>query len=194
MDMVNMVNLTKHLINLVTKDGKTVAIAPSGTEARVAEDRTPMDTILTEDGEEIAISTVSYGAVTDLPDPQAETIYITSYMVREAVGATRPDVYSPGPLVRDEAGAIVGCEGLTGSSNAPIENQILRFLASRGITGVKNHGGDDPLIFSLKFDGSYGKGGIAFDRNEMIGQNLHFEFRTQEFSKSYPTGYEHEND
>ena len=33
--------------------------------------------------------------------------------------APRPDVYAPGELVRDEAGRVVGCRGLTASVDCP---------------------------------------------------------------------------
>lgn len=58
------------------------------------------------------LSRTSYGAVEGLPEPKAGVIYIVSALVRAAVPG-RLDVASPGELVRDAAGAVVGCKGLS---------------------------------------------------------------------------------
>lgn len=97
------VNLTPHPINIV--DGPT--IPPSGEAARVTVTREQVDAI---DG--IPIYSSTYGEVEGLPAPAAGVRYIVSGLVRSAV-PNRADVYSPGELVRDDAGRVVGCRGLT---------------------------------------------------------------------------------
>ena len=59
----------------------------------------------------IALSRVTFGEVTGLPDPVEGTLYIVSALVRSALPA-RTDLASPGDLVRDAAGAVIGCKGL----------------------------------------------------------------------------------
>lgn len=56
-----------------------------------------------------------------LPEPEAGTVLIASAMVADAV--RRPDVMSPGELVRNEAGQPIGCKGLTAYANPPSTNQ-----------------------------------------------------------------------
>lgn len=61
---------------------------------------------------DISISAVEYGNVSVLPAPQEETIFVTSALVAAAV-KDREDVFSPGPLLRDDSGKPIGCLGLT---------------------------------------------------------------------------------
>lgn len=68
-------------------------IPPSGSVARCAATSTPA------------------GAVEGLPDPSTGILFIVSALVRSAVPA-RADVASPGDLVRDAAGAVIGCRNL----------------------------------------------------------------------------------
>jgi len=134
---MDFINLTPHALNIHTTEG-VFTLAPSGTVARVATVNTaaaPVDITrtaahgecggcgeaLTSSGEgcrceEIdtpwSIPTVktSYGEVTGLPEPVEGVIYVVSGMVASA--SPREDVMSPGDLVRDENGRIVGCWGL----------------------------------------------------------------------------------
>jgi hypothetical protein len=96
------VNLTPHPIVIV--DGPTVP--PSGTVARVTSSSINVRII---DG--VAFSRVSFGEVVGLPDPVPGDTFIVSAMVRSAV-PHRDDVASPGDLVRDDAGNVIGCRGL----------------------------------------------------------------------------------
>ena len=59
----------------------------------------------------VSVRTRTTGAVVGLPDPKAGVVYVVSGMVRSALEG-RPDVFSPGPLVRDASGRPVGCRGL----------------------------------------------------------------------------------
>jgi len=104
---MNFVNLTPHALNIIEEDGTTVYTLPaSGQIARVEVERT-VDFVM--DGIEV-FSTV-YGEVTGLPERQRDTAYIVSALVAQA--AKRSDVYSPGELVRNGDGHVIGCRGLT---------------------------------------------------------------------------------
>ena len=103
--MTTFVNLTPHVINVIGEGGTTV-IPTAGTVARVSVNYT---TLRVEGGAEMLRP--EFGEVLDLPEPQEGVIYIVSGMVRSAV-PDRLDVVSPGPLVRDEQGRPIGCEGL----------------------------------------------------------------------------------
>ena len=96
------INLTPHAIVVV--DGGT--IPASGIVARCSSKSEPA-------GEHsgVALTRVSFGAVEGLPDPEPGVLYIVSGLVRSAV-PSRSDVASPGDLVRDAAGAVVGCRNL----------------------------------------------------------------------------------
>jgi hypothetical protein len=59
----------------------------------------------------VEIKRVTYGRVDDLPAREAGVVYIVSALVR-AAEPDRGDLASPGGLVRDDAGVIVGCEYL----------------------------------------------------------------------------------
>ena len=95
-------NLTPHAIVLV--NGPT--LPPSGSIARCASSSTPAG----EHGGVALVRTV-FGAVEGLPEPEAGVVFVVSALVRAAV-PHRSDVASPGDLVRNEAGAVVGCRNL----------------------------------------------------------------------------------
>lgn len=99
------VNLTPHDINVVKADGSTMSIPKSGNVARCAQSRQDVNVV---DG--VNISTTKFGDVQDLPEPQDGVWFITSALVRAGV-PHRKDVLSPGALVRDDAGNVIGCQG-----------------------------------------------------------------------------------
>lgn len=105
--MPTYINLTPHAINLHTADGSVQTFAPSGAIARAAETRASVGTL---DG--VAVELVSFGAVENLPAPQAGTFYIVSGLVL-AAAQDRPDLLAPGQPVRDDAGRVIGCKGWT---------------------------------------------------------------------------------
>lgn len=102
---MTMINLTPHAMNIKTADG-WVTVPPSGTVARVSSEATPAGSI---DG--VALSRVTFGEVTGLPEPVEGTILIVSALVRLALPA-RADLASPGEPVRDAMGVTGGCIGL----------------------------------------------------------------------------------
>ena len=103
---MNLVNLTPHAVTIVLPSGDTVTLPPSGTVARCS---TSSEVVGEVNG--IPVSRVSYGEVVGLPEATEGVIFIVSALVRSAV-PHRKDVASPGDLVRDAAGAVVGCKGL----------------------------------------------------------------------------------
>lgn len=99
------INLTPHEINIHLADGSIRSI-PSSGEARVASTSTPLPPF---DGVPLVRNT--YGAVTGLPAFVEGTLLIVSAMVASAL-PYRTDLASPGALVRDPEGRIIGCRTL----------------------------------------------------------------------------------
>ena len=91
-------------------DGPVVTIPPSGLVARCAVDRVQVDTVAV-DGITVPVNQTQFGAVTGLPDPQPDTIYIVSAVVAQAV-PDRPDVFIVDDAVRDDQGRIIGARAL----------------------------------------------------------------------------------
>jgi len=104
---VEFINLTPHDVNLILQDESTMTIPASGSIARVGSHVKQVGTI----GIIPVVKTVFDTVVTDLPDPQAGVIYLTSTLVAQAV-PDRIDVLVPADLRRDEAGRIIGCGAL----------------------------------------------------------------------------------
>lgn len=57
-----------------------------------------------------------FGEVTGLPDYEKGTYLLVSTMVREAL-PLRKDLVSPGQLLRNDKGEVIGCLGLVGNFN-----------------------------------------------------------------------------
>ena len=104
--MKTIINLTPHDIVIVGENSTSFCIPKSGTVARVESKSRSCGFF---DG--IPLSSVKFGAVTELPEYQPDTLLIVSAMVR-AAASDRPDLASPGELVRDAGGNVVGCRGL----------------------------------------------------------------------------------
>jgi hypothetical protein len=98
---MNIVNLTPHTIHL-----PNISIEPSGKVARCREFTGSAGVV---NGVDLIYR--KYGDVEDLPDPDPEIFYIVSMLVRQAL-PNRHDLGSPGDLVRDETGNIVGARNL----------------------------------------------------------------------------------
>lgn len=98
-------NLTPHPVVYTPATGSPLTFPASGTIARVSERHVQDDT----DGPHGLHTVVSvFGAVIGLPPPHAHSTLIVSGMVRAALPG-RTDLLSPGALLRDAAGTIVGC-------------------------------------------------------------------------------------
>ena len=100
------VNLTPHDITVILNaEGGSKTFAKSGTVARVSQVTAVAFTV---DG--INISTARFGPVVGLPEREEDTLYIVSAMVKSAATG-RTDLVSPGELVRDDSGNVIGCKG-----------------------------------------------------------------------------------
>jgi len=97
------VNLTPHAIHLIDSNNQMTTFMPDGTVARVS-----MTSTVVSNFNGIEIITQKPGPVVGLPDVCQDVIWIVSAMVRLACPA-RLDLVSPGDLVRDDQGNIVGC-------------------------------------------------------------------------------------
>jgi hypothetical protein len=105
--MKTLLNCTPHAVTI-----GGVSITPSGILPRVEIVRTKISDIITEAGNFPAY-TVASGKLTGLPEPDGDSIFIVSAMVRMHPDVShRDDLASPGILVRDEAGNIIGADGL----------------------------------------------------------------------------------
>lgn len=60
---------------------------------------------------EIPVMRTSFGEVTGLPEQENGVMLIVSAMVRAAL-PDRKDLVSPGDLVRDDQGRVIGCKSL----------------------------------------------------------------------------------
>ena len=109
---MKIVNLTPHALNLMPAGptGPVVTIPPSGIVARCATSRVQVASI-TVDGISVPVNQTRFGEVSDLPDPQPDTIYVVSALVAQAV-PYRQDVFIVDDAVRDEQGRIIGARAL----------------------------------------------------------------------------------
>ena len=111
--MVNFINLTPHTVNIYDDDGSLrMSIEPSGQVLRL-----PTRAWAAGDLDGISVVRLSYETPEDLPKPQEGTIYIVSGVMLEPLKEmgrldfVAPDT-SPGSVVRDESGRIVGVKRL----------------------------------------------------------------------------------
>ena len=103
--------MTPHAVALHRADGTTETIPPSGAVARVSQVATRVGSV-----SGVPVVTTRPGPVTGLPAFEADdgVGYIVSALVRIAL-PERIDLFSPADLVRDAAGAVVGCRSLEGN-------------------------------------------------------------------------------
>jgi hypothetical protein len=99
------INLTPHDITVIRASGDSTTFAKSGTIARVSQ-----ETVVARTVDGINISTATFGPVVGLPEREDDTLYIVSAMVKSA-STGRSDLVSPGELVRDIIGNVIGCKG-----------------------------------------------------------------------------------
>lgn len=112
--MTACVNLTPHALNVRALDGSTLVLPPSPNgAARVIYDRLPPEQVNIA-GHEIAVSVAgSPREIVGLPEPEEDVILIVAKAVADAAPASRGDLMSPGRLLRDADGTVIGCDGLT---------------------------------------------------------------------------------
>jgi hypothetical protein len=103
------VNLTPHDISVVSPVQSVKTYVKSGTIARVSQESAVAFTV-----DDVEISDVVYGEVIGLPDQSDGVYLIVSGMIKDAVkksGSVRTDIVSPGDLVRNSDGVVIGCKG-----------------------------------------------------------------------------------
>ena len=111
--MITYLNLTPHALYVKSVDGEYVTIPPAGDVARVVYDRLPPEQVRI-DGREVSVSVAgSPREIVGLPDPEPNTVLIVAKAVSDAAPASRGDLMSPGRLLRDAEGKVIGCDGLT---------------------------------------------------------------------------------
>jgi len=103
--MKTIINMTPHDI-VVVGENQSRTIPKSGPVARLNATSKCCGHF-----DNIALTSTAYGPVMGLPDYQPDTLLIVSAMVRAAL-PNRPDLASPGELVRDEQGNVIGCRNL----------------------------------------------------------------------------------
>lgn len=101
---MRIINLTPHTINLYRGEEMIMAIPSSG----VARVNSTSQVIGEING--FPIRRNVYGEITDLPDPEAGTIYVVSALVAQAA-KDRKDLLIVDDTVRNENGQIIGCRG-----------------------------------------------------------------------------------
>lgn len=103
-----LINLTPHVIRVLTDSGNYVDIPPDGRVPRLPMETKFRDKIPSPDGS-IEVHAVLYRAVQDLPEPVPDTFYIVSQLICKA--ANRADLVYPdsGPTaIRDTSGQVAG--------------------------------------------------------------------------------------
>ena len=110
MKQPTIINLTPHDVHVLL--GPSCAVfSQTGNIARVVQTLEHVTNLnLMEDKVCIPVHRVKYGAVDGLPEPKDNVVYIVSAIVKNAV-PNRKDLLSPGEVVRDKQGNIIGCNG-----------------------------------------------------------------------------------
>jgi hypothetical protein len=105
---MSVINMTPHPITICNTDGEVVRVYPKGEfTIRLAVKTVGGDPL--PDG--TPTSKTEFGQPEGLPEFQEGVFYIVSQIVKNAL-PERTDLLVPAEVVRDEAGAIVGCKSL----------------------------------------------------------------------------------
>jgi hypothetical protein len=108
---MKLINLTPHVITIHAGD-KTIVIKPSGIVARLMVARISLPTIEV-DGITIPIASTVLRDLVDMPPPTEGIWYVASALVaQKCAQLDREDTFSPGELLRNEEGVVIGCNGL----------------------------------------------------------------------------------
>ena len=99
---MKLINLTPHTIKITGHE----SVEPSGYIASV---NSHMNQIGDVNGVPVVVA--KNLGISNLPDPQPDTMFIVAGLVRMFV-PHRKDVCSPAKLLRNEHGAVVGCSAL----------------------------------------------------------------------------------
>lgn len=111
---IRYINLTPHALQVKSLDGGFITILPDAEgPARVIYDRLPPEQV-TIGGSEVAVAVAGpVREIVGLPDPQPDMVFVVAKAVADAAPRHRGDLMSPGRLIRDAEGKVIGCDGLT---------------------------------------------------------------------------------
>lgn len=100
------INLTPHEVKVFDENQVLIkTIPPSGQVARLEKRDGEVTKVLG-----VTLKRPHFGEVQNLLDPQEGVYLIVSSMVRTSPGLlSRTDLVSPGDLVRDNSGNVIGC-------------------------------------------------------------------------------------
>ena len=100
-----------HLENLCVEVDNRIFINDRNVEAKDEKDGRGVAFYHTIYGKPVIMDSDVPKWIGDFPDQKENTIYIVSKIFRD--GFDRPDLWSPGKLVRNEQGQPIGCIGLS---------------------------------------------------------------------------------
>lgn len=103
------VNLTPHAVRITVGEHEVV-IPASGSVARIRE-ATVGESGIECGGTRVPVREITLASAEGLPDPEPGVLYLVSRVVAMAA-ADRDDLVCPGDLIRNEAGQVVGADGL----------------------------------------------------------------------------------
>ncbi|NCD41662.1 MAG: hypothetical protein EOL88_06165 [Bacteroidia bacterium] len=107
--MERVINMTPHDINVLDDHGEIIrTYKVSGKQIRLASDL--VKDVPLEDGTP-TVKTI-FGDPEGLPEFQEGVFFIVSQMIKNAL-PSRTDLLVPAEVVRDGAGAIIGCKSLS---------------------------------------------------------------------------------
>ena len=110
------INCTPHDINVLNELGNRIVLIPKLPADSIA--RVATSSIKSCDldiaGAKVPVSRTELLQVTNLPAERPGVALIVSALVRLAL-PLRKDLFSPGELVRNDAGQPIGCRGLEGN-------------------------------------------------------------------------------
>jgi hypothetical protein len=127
---MKIINLTPHALHIRRANGTDIEIQPCGIVPRLDVSRAECAPVVCEDGVEIAVSRVTFGArhvringclkcargpiaADDNKDLIPIAFVVSTLCAQSPELAGRTDVYAPGEALRDSAGKIIGANGLS---------------------------------------------------------------------------------
>ena len=106
---MKLINLTPHELNIVKEDGTVLTVPKPESGLAIPRLHVSRQGVYAQEGIKFYLS--NYGQVENLPAKVEGVTLIVSAMIRQAL-PERTDLVSPGNLLRNAAGSVIGCEGL----------------------------------------------------------------------------------
>ena len=120
---MELINLTPHAVTLHGELGSVTLPKGLGPFPRLETIRYPMAPVVVGGVILPVKCVVILGEVRDLPAPTEGVVFVVSAMV-EAACPKRSDLYSPGELLRNGDGTIIGAYGLSRSGQSQMEERF----------------------------------------------------------------------